>query len=105
MLEHLLSVSETPGSTSRAEKKRTQYTKQEGKSERDSEVLSKRMRVRKIIISCIPGTDADAWEKIKRSPILVTLVFVCLNMQNKSTIDAIKSKLNYAVESNKCYGK
>lgn len=46
-------------------KKGLKYTKQEGKSERDSEILNKRMRDRKIIISCIPGTDADAWEKIK----------------------------------------
>lgn len=65
MLEHLLSVSATPGSTSRAEKKkRFKYTKQGEKSERDSEILNKRMRDRKII-SCIPGTDTDAWEKIK----------------------------------------
>lgn len=66
MLEHLLSVSETPGSTSRAEKKkRLKYTKQGEKSERDSEILNKRMRDRKIIINYIPGTDTDAWEKIK----------------------------------------
>lgn len=47
------------------EKQRLKYTKRGEKSERDSEILNKRMRDRKIIISCIPGTDTDAWEKIK----------------------------------------
>lgn len=47
-------------------KKKDSNTQSGGeKSERDSEILNKRMRDRKIIISCIPGTDTDAWEKIK----------------------------------------
>lgn len=71
--------------------------------ERGSEILNKRVRERKIIITCVPGTVTDAWEKIKWHSVLAIFIFVCLTMQNESTIDIIRSKLNYAVESNKCY--